>query len=729
MPMNRQQRRAAAKAGKLAVGKASQDFLPARRDALLAEAARAYQAGRFRESSALCRQLFGIDRRDAAALHLTGLLALQAGRNDAAVGALTAAIQVTDQVPDLHAALAEAHSRLGQVDEAITHYQRALALDPSYLDARYNYGNLLLNLRRYDEALGHYDRALALAPQFAEAFNNRGSALLELGRPGEALADFERALAIKPDLVAALANRGTALIELKQHDEGIASCTAASGTRSRLYRARWQIAGMAVLFMLRRYIEGVHAHFWTLSDDRSPSTRTPRERRSITGCCAATGPTTRMTSRRLLQRSRPAAGRPSRSCLLNMAGSRSRCAYNAHGRFQPEHKYPAAAESIWRGERYAHERVRIAYLSADFRQHPMAYSMAKLFAAHDRSHFETIAVSFGPDPKDDFRRGLESAFDRFLDVRTTRDRDIALLLRELEIDIAIDLMGYTNNSRPAILALRPAPVQVNYIGFAGTMGAEYIDYLIADRFIIPETAQASYAEQVVYLPDTYWPTDNRVSVGEPRLARAEAGLPKDAFVYCCFNQNYKITPPVFGVWMSLLRQVDGSVLWLVRDNADAERNLRREAEHAGIAPERLVFARRVPIEEYRSRFTLADLFLDTLPFNAHTTAADALWAGLPLLTCAGSSFAARVAGSLLTAAGLPELITHSLAEYEALALSLARAPERLAAIATKLAGNRDTCPLFNTARFARHIESAYRTMWRRSQRGEPPAAFAVAPLT
>jgi predicted O-linked N-acetylglucosamine transferase (SPINDLY family) len=412
--------------------------------------------------------------------------------------------------------------------------------------------------------------------------------------------------------------------------------------------------------------------------------------------------------------------------FLNMADSaaaRLQCAVTFN-----RDKYPAASEPLWRGERYAHDRIRVAYLSADFRQHPMAYSMAGVFDAHDRSRFKTIAISFGPDSQDPVRRRLETAFDCFRDVRTMVDRDIARLLRELEVDIAVDLMGYTNNSRPGVLAFRPAPVQVNYIGFAGTLGAEYIDYLIADRFVVPEVAQASYAEQVVYLPDTYWPTDDRVEVGEPGLGRAESGLPEDGFVFCCFNQNYKIAPPVFEVWMNLLRQVDGSVLWLVRDNADAERNLRQQAEDRGIVPQRLVFAPRVSIEEYLARFRLADLFLDTLPFNAHTTAADALWAGLPLVTCPGSSFAARVAGSLLTAVGLPELITTSLPEYEALALSLAREPERLTGIRAKLVRNRGTFPLFDTNRFTRHIESAYRTMWERYQQGEPPAGFAVAPL-
>jgi predicted O-linked N-acetylglucosamine transferase (SPINDLY family) len=356
----------------------------------------------------------------------------------------------------------------------------------------------------------------------------------------------------------------------------------------------------------------------------------------------------------------------------------------------------------------------------------MAYLTVGLFEQHDKSRFETTAISFGPDPGDQFRKRLENSFDRFLDVQTKNDRDLVLLLRELEIDIAVDLMGYTNNSRPAILALRPAPVQVNFLGYAGTMGADTIDYIIADRFIIPEACQSFYTENIVYLPDTYLPTDSTRSIGEHAPARGAAGLPESGFVFCCFNNNYKITPPIFDIWMRLLLEVEGSVLWLVEDNAAAVGNLRHEAEGRGVAPERLVFAPRVKLEDYLARLRLADVFLDTLPYNAHTTASDALWAGLPVVTCAGSSFAARVAGSLLNAVGLPELITGTLEDYEALALKLARDRDLLAHIKSKLARNRQSFPLFDTERFRRHIESAYQTMWERHQRGEPPASFAVA---
>jgi predicted O-linked N-acetylglucosamine transferase (SPINDLY family) len=390
-------------------------------------------------------------------------------------------------------------------------------------------------------------------------------------------------------------------------------------------------------------------------------------------------------------------------------------------------RHPPSPQAIWRGERYDHSKIRIGYLSADFRHHPMAYLMVGLFERHDRSRFETTAFSFGPDPRDEFRRRLENSFDGFLDVRTKTDRELAVLLREREIDIAVDLMGYTNNGRPGILALRAAPIQVNYVGFAGTLGAEHIDYIIADRVVIPDKFRKFFTEQVVYLPDTYWPTDCERAVAETPT-RMAAGLPETGFVFCCFNQSHKIAPPIFDIWMRLLRQVGGSVLWLVEDDADAACNLRHEAERRGVAESRLIFAPRVKIEAYLARMPLADLLLDTLPFNAHTTASDALWTGLPLVTCVGSAFAGRVAASILRAAGLPELITDNLADYEALALRLAGDPQRLAQIRAKLQRNRQRYPLFDTDRFRRHIESAYQTMWERHQRGDSPGGFAVAPL-
>jgi predicted O-linked N-acetylglucosamine transferase (SPINDLY family) len=375
---------------------------------------------------------------------------------------------------------------------------------------------------------------------------------------------------------------------------------------------------------------------------------------------------------------------------------------------------------------YQHDRIRLAYLSADFHNHATSYLINELFELHDKSKFEIIAISFGPDRLDEFRMKLAGSVTQFIEVQNQSDFEVARLLRDREIDIAVDLKGYTRDSRPGILAFRPAPIQVNYLGFPGTMGADFIDYIIADRFVIPPAERVCYTEKIVYLPDSYQPNDSKRRIADHTPTRAEAGLPETGFVFCSFNNSYKIGPVVFDCWMRLLHRVAGSVLWLLGSNDAMIRNLRRSAEYRGIAPDRLIFAPRIGLADHLARHRLADIMLDSLPYNAHTTASDALWAGLPVLTCAGSTFAGRVAGSLLTAIGLPELIARSPADYEALALALD--PDRLAALKAKLAQNRPFSALFDADRYRRHIESAYESMYARHRRGEAPAEFAVTPL-
>jgi predicted O-linked N-acetylglucosamine transferase (SPINDLY family) len=364
---------------------------------------------------------------------------------------------------------------------------------------------------------------------------------------------------------------------------------------------------------------------------------------------------------------------------------------------------------LWKGERYAHDRIRVAYLSADFHQHVTAALTAEMFERHDRSRFEITAVSFGPDDGSATRARLTKAFDRFHDARTQNDREVATLLRQWEIDVAVDLGGHTSGARPWVLAHRPCPVQAKYMGYPGTSGSDFIDYIVADRIVVPPDQDAFFSEKIAALPDTLWVTDTTVTV-PPRPTRQAAGLPEQGFVFCCFNHNWKITAPLFDIWMRLLGQVEGSVLWLLQGNAAIPDNLRREAAARGIDPARLVFAPRTTMEQHLARQQLADLFLDTLPYNAHTTASDALWAGLPLVTLPGRSFPARVAASILTAAGLPELIAADASAYEATALALATDAARLAAMRSKLAATRTTVPLFDTGRFTRNLESAYRAM-------------------
>jgi protein O-GlcNAc transferase len=349
-----------------------------------------------------------------------------------------------------------------------------------------------------------------------------------------------------------------------------------------------------------------------------------------------------------------------------------------------------------------------------------------LLEHHDRSRFHTVGISFSPDNDSSLRRRIESALDEFIDVGEMSDEEIARLIRQKEIDIVVDLMGFTSDNRLDVLARRAAPIQVNYLGYPGTMAANYIDYIIADQTIIPKEHFAFYSEQVVWLPESYQPNDAGQRISERRPTRSECQLPETAFVFCCFNNTVKILPKMFDIWMRLLAARQQSVLWLSGTNAMARENLSTEVERRGISSDRVIFADKKPLlADHLARIGNADLFLDTLPYNAHVTASDALWAGIPVLTCLGSSFSSRVAASLLRAVGLDELITHSLEDYEALALELANNPTRLRAMRERLARNRPTHPLFDTLRFTRHIEAAYATMWEQYQRGEGPKAFAV----
>jgi predicted O-linked N-acetylglucosamine transferase (SPINDLY family) len=383
------------------------------------------------------------------------------------------------------------------------------------------------------------------------------------------------------------------------------------------------------------------------------------------------------------------------------------------------------------------EKIRVGYLSADFRHHAVALLIAGLIEHHDRRSFEVIGYSYGADDQSELRSRFEHGFDRFVDVRQIPNRQAAERIHDDAVDILVDLTGYTSSARTEVLAHRPAPIQVNYLGYPGTMGADFIDYIIVDRFVVPMDQQIFFSERLVHLPDCYQCNDDKRAIAARTPSRGECGLPEKGFVFCSFNSSFKIAPAFFDIWMRLLRAVPDSVLWLLdpwQKGAPlaARANLTREAAARGIEPQRLIFAPFLSglegHQKHLARHRNADLFLDTLPYSAHTTASDALWAGLPLLTCAGNSFAGRVAGSLLRAVGLEELVTNSLEEYEALALRLAREPALLTGFRKRLARNRESYPLFNTKRFARNLEAAYRQMWEGWRAGLAPAAFAVSSL-
>jgi protein O-GlcNAc transferase len=369
----------------------------------------------------------------------------------------------------------------------------------------------------------------------------------------------------------------------------------------------------------------------------------------------------------------------------------------------------------------------VGYVSGEFRDQATAFLTAGLYECHDKDKFEIVAFDNGWSTNSHIRRRLESAFDRFIRISNLSDRAAAEKILGEEIDILVSLNGYFGEHRMGVFAQRPAPVQVNYLGFPGTLGADYIDYILGDRFVIPQDEQQYYTEKVVYLPGSYQVNDSRRHMPRGVPTRSENQLPGTGFVFCSFNMSYKITPAMFAVWMRILKKVEGSVLWLLESNTAFSKNLRYEAERHGVAGDRLVFAPFVAMEKQLNRLQLADLFLDSLPCNAHTTASDALWAGVPLVTCPGKTFPGRVAASLLHAIDLPELVTANLEDYEALAVKLADDPAFLQAIRQKLAHNRQTTSLFDTDRFRQHIETAYAKMWEIFQRGEAPQSFSVEP--
>ncbi len=613
-----------------------------------------------------------------------GIALIELKRNEEALAAFDSALQIAESVEVL-SNRASVLVRLKRHEDALASSDRALGLDPAFGAAWHNRGSALAGLKRYKDALVCYDKALALSPENSSTWNNRGATMLSLKQDEAALPYFETALRLNPDDADSWSNRARAFSTLKRFPDAIADSDRALALDP-------DHAGATRIGIHAR----LHSCDWRRRDE---------DKKRIT------------------------AGLMSGSRVIEALDHRGLCdseeEHLAAARLWAAEECPASANPLWRGEHYRHDKIRIAYLSTDFRAHAVASLIVGIFEHHHKDRFETTAISFGRDDKSETRARIETALDQFIDAQAMSDSEVAALMREMEIDIAIDLNGYTGDSRTAILAHRPAPVQVNYLGYPGTMGAPYIDYIIADRIVIPEAQQSHYSEKIVYLPDAYQANDRKRRVANRTPTRLEAGLPERGFVFACFNNTYKIGPEVFDVWMRLLRSTDGSVLWLLEDNSIAAANVKREAQLRGVAPERLVFAPRAKPDEHLARHSLADLFLDTLPYNAHTTASDALWMGLPLVTTPGRTFQGRVAASLLRAIGLPELVTASLADYEALAQKFAREPDALAAIKAKLAANRDTHPMFDTARFAGYLEAAYSTMWERQQRGKAPEGFSV----
>jgi protein O-GlcNAc transferase len=642
---------------------------------------------------------------------------------------------------------------LKRYDEALSAYDSALALKPSLTEAWCGRGNVLTNLKRHENALAAYDEALALKPDLAEAWCGRGNVFASLKRNEHAIAAFDKALALKSDLAEAWCGRGNVFAELKRHDEALAAYDEALALEPNT-AGPWCGRGY-VLYDLKRYDEALAAYDKALalgpekagesskanalfgrgcvfnkfkrhdeaarafaeaikSDEQFPFAKGMLLHQKMLGCdWKDTNDLVAEIEKDVL------SGKLSVEPFSWQSVAKSERSLQLCAELYNNDRYPAPISS---GSRTIanHRKIRVGYSSGEFRNQATSFLLVGVFELHDDSRFEIYAIDNGWDDKSEIRQRINASVKGVIDISRLGDSSASAAIAENEIDILINLNGYFGETRMQVFAHKPAPIQVNYLGFPGTLGADYMDYIVADRCVIPENRKVFYREKVVYLPNCYQANDRKKKIGPRNFSRQECGLPEKGFVFCCFNNNYKITPETFDCWMRILLKVDDSVVWLIEDNRSASINLKKEAATRGVSPDRLVFAERIPLEDHLARHWLADLFLDTLPCNAHTTASDALWTGLPVLTQLGETFTGRVAASLLNTVGLPELITKTQEDYERLAIALATDRNKLALIKARLAQNRLTTPLFNTQLFTRHIEHAYELMYERHQKGLPP---------
>lgn len=621
------------------------------------------------------------------ALFYLGRVQLQQGRAREAIASFGRSLKLAGPFFEGLHELGVAHGALSQHDQALDAFGRAERLNPRSPELQSNLAGTLAALHRFGAAVQHYERALVLDPGRVSDWSDRGAALTEIGRGAEALESYRRALSLAPQDVPAWMNQAITLTLLKRPAEALAcydrveqlapqwDYLAGHRLHAAMAVCRWDDWAQQVGQAVARVDAGEKA--------ATPFTLMP----------VPAGPPTLLRSARVY----------------------------AQDQCPPQ---PAAERAV--EPRDPARRLRVGYFSSDFRNHPTSQLLARVFECHDRSRFETFGFALGSHPLDSVGARVAEALEHFSNVSERSDAEIAALARAAGIDIAVDLNGFTEGFRSNIFAGRAAPLQVNYLGFPGSMGCDFMDYILADATVIPEDEFCHYAEKVVWLPDSYFPNDDTKAIGSDPGSRAELGLPPDALVFACFNNIHKITPDVFDVWMRLLHAVPGSVLWLLKSNDEAQRALGAEAARRGVDPQRIVWAARMPLTDHLARHRHADLFLDTFHYNAHTTCSDALWGGVPVLTLAGATFPSRVGASLLAAIGLPELVTRGVAAYEGLALELATSPARLAALRERLQHQRTNSPLFDSERFARRLESAFDAMWQRHRQGLAPDHIRVA---
>ncbi|QWD90314.1 tetratricopeptide repeat protein [Polynucleobacter sp. MWH-Braz-FAM2G] len=563
---------------------------------------------------------------------------------------------------------------MGRPNEALPFFEQCLQINPQDAMLRFNLAKALSSLQRDGDALEHHQQAAKLDPSNQDIWLNYGRSLDNLRKRKEALACYEKAVSLKPDLMEGWFNKGKILGELKCYDEALNSYMRAYQLRPTEPFLLGIILHYKMLICDWADLDGLYEHI-------------------------------QQNLRNGLKIVEPFGFQGishSESDLLLAAK------IFANERYPLRQAGPILAKPI-------RKKIRAAYLCGEFRDQATSVLMTGVYESHDKEKFEIFALDNGWNDGSVLRNRMEQAFQEMIDISSLSDEAVAELIKNLDIDILVNLNGYFGEARPNVFARHPAPIQVNFLGFPGTLGASYMDYLIADPIIIPPTSQEYYVEKIAYMPNSYQANDSKRIISDRIFSRSELGLPENGFVYCCFNNNYKITPQTFDCWMRILKAVDGSVLWLIEDNVFAANNLRIEAKNRGVSPDRIIFATRLSLPDHLARHSNADLFLDTLPYNAHTTASDALWTGLPVLTCLGNTFPGRVATSLLSALEMPELITNSMQEYENLAVELANSHDKFQAIKNKLLNHLNTKSLFDTQTYTRDLEDLYQKMYDRYQ--------------
>ena len=592
----------------------------------------------------------------------------------------------------------------GNLEEALISFKKVSELAPDYAECHYNLGYIQLKLNRLNEAEVSYKKAIELKPDYAEANQNLGVLLYKLHNLVEAEKCYKKAIELKPDYTIAYSNLGVVYFDLYRFKDAEVNYKKALELNPNFAEAYRNLGDLQKF--LGKLDDALinYNHAYTLNPDMD----------FLLGAflhvkmqlCLWDGLSKYLNE---LTKKIDIGKKVSPTFqLLSLIDDPS--IHKKSAEIYSNHNFPKSNTFTKISHYHNHEKIKIGYFSPDFRDHPVSRLNAELYEIHDRKKFEIHAFSFGQDTKDEFNLRIKKGVDHFHDVHTMSDRDVVELARSLEIDIAVDLGGFTTGNRQGIFAMSAAPIQVNYLGYPGTMGVDYIDYLIADRTIILEEKQKYYSEKVIYMPNSYQANLSKSCISPTLLTRKEVGLPDIGFVFCCFNNQHKITPTTFAGWMRILKATDGSILWLLIRNDSSAKNLKKEAAKFGINENRLIFAQKMSNEDHLRRIQSADLFLDTLPYNAHTTASDALRIGLPVLTCKGNSFASRVAASLLNSVNLPEMITTSQDQYESFAIELATNPEKMKTIKDKLVFNLNTAPLYNAELYTRHLEAAYLKM-------------------